>query len=414
MRGHSGGATAVAFEDQTTVLTGDSDGVIRRWKLAGDGEPELLPRHTSAAVALHAAPNGDGIAVTREGAVRSLAPVLRPTSIERRNVPPNDGKTTVAAESLKPRAVVPLGGTLANPSLSPNGRALYVLDRTEHRILRLDAATLETAAVFPAREGVETFALSPDGTAVYVVSGRDSRGTMDVLDATTLRPRRSVALESRPYDIAAGPNGLAFVSGGGHGWTEVRVIDSARGIVVTNWGGVWARSLLEATPDGTRLLTCTQGVSPTRVEALVIPTPLTDKPATHTAPAEVAVGGPIVVSPDGQYLLCGTGAVLSLSTVRADDLRPAARIEPFLAACVVPDRKSILTLSDDSLLHVYDYPSFRPRATARLAAAAFAMTLDSASGKLYVTGVAPQTLRDRPRAREYGDVMVFDVTGVLQ
>src|SRR5439155_26105957 len=158
--------------------------------------------------------------------------------------------------------------------------------------------------------------------------------------------------------------------------------------------------------DGTRLLTCTQGVSPGRVETLVVPTPLTDKPAVKAAPANLPVGGPMVVSPDGQYLLCATGSVLVLSPLPADDLRPAARIEPFLAACVAPNRKSVLTLTDDGSLRVYDYPTFRPRTTARLAAAAFAMTLDAAAGRLYVTGVAPQTLRARPRARGYGAVMV--------
>ncbi len=106
--------------------------------------------------------------------------------------------------------------------------------------------------------------------------------------------------------------------------------------------------------------------------------------------------------------------MLSLSPIAADDLRPAARIEPFLAACVAPDRRMLLTLADDGSLRVYDDPTFRPRSMARLSAAAFAMALDAATGRLYVTGVAPQTLRDRPRARGYGDVIVFDVSRLLQ
>jgi WD40 repeat protein len=411
--GHSGGATAVAFEDPATILTGDSAGIIRRWKSAAEGEPDVLARQPAPIIALHPTPDGHGVGVGRDGSVRPLDTPVRRTSIRESEESPETRAVEVSPEILRPRAVVSLGGTLASPLLSSDGRALFVLNRTEHRVLRLDTATLRTTAAFAAAEAVETIALSRDGESVYVASARDRRGALDILDAATLRSRRSIALESTPYDIAAGPNGLAFVSDGGSGWTEIRLVDTARGQEIASWGGVWARSLVAATADGTRLLTCTQGVTPGRVESLVVPTPLSEKPAVRTAPAEVAVGGPIMVSPDGQYLLCGTGAVLGLSTVPADDLRPAARMEPFLAACVALDRKSVLTLSDDGALHVSDYPTFRGRTTVRLPAAAFAMALDGASGRLYVTGVAPQTLRDRPRAVVYGDVMVFDVHALL-
>jgi WD40 repeat protein len=413
LRGHAGAVTAAVFEDGTTMLTADAEGAIRRWKSAADSEPEQIAGHPAGIVALNGAADGSGLVVGRDGSVRPLTPLIRRTPVQRQEPLPQGGASNVAEVSLKPQAVASIGGTLANPLLSSDGRALFVLDRTEHRVLRLDAATLQTAGAFSAPESVETIALSRDGQSVYVASGRDRRGVLDVLDATTLRPGRSISLESAPYDIAAGSNGLAYVSGGGSGWTEVRVIDTGRGSVVASWGGVWARSLLAATPDGTRLLTSTQNVSPGRIETLIVPTPLTDKPAVHTAPADLSVGGPIVVSPDGHFLLCGTGAVLGLSQLPADDLRPAARIEPFLVACVAPDRKSVLTLGDDGSLRVYDYPTFRPRTTARLAAAAFAMTLDATKGRLYVTGVAPQTLRDRPRSRGYGDVMVFDVNSLF-
>src|SRR5262249_38888372 len=133
-RGHSRGATAVAFEDGWGMLTGDGEGVIRRWKVAAEIEPEQLALHPSAIVALHPSAHGEALVVGGAGTVRPLAPVIRPTSNQRPD-PRHGDAAKVTTETLKPLALVSLGGTLANPLLAPDGRALYILDRTERRLL---------------------------------------------------------------------------------------------------------------------------------------------------------------------------------------------------------------------------------------------------------------------------------------
>jgi DNA-binding beta-propeller fold protein YncE len=288
------------------------------------------------------------------------------------------------------------------------------LDRTAGRLLRLDAATLRTTAGVPAPAGA-AFALARDGRGLFVTApkGQGATGALRVLDPATLTERQATSLAAEPYDVAAGANGLVFVSGGGTGWADISVIDAERGTVLARWGGVWARSLLAPTPDGARLLTATQGVTPGRVEALAIPEPLTDRPAVTAAPPEARVGGALAVTPDGRFALCPTGTVLRLAA-GGDDLRPAADVGPFAAADVAPDRGTALVLADDGTLTAFDYPAFKPRATYRLGVAAFGAALDAAAGRLYVAGIPLAAVRDRPRARGLGDMIVFDVREVLR
>jgi sugar lactone lactonase YvrE len=408
LRGHAGGAKAVAFAaDGRELLTGDGDGTVRRWDTATGIEHGHSAAHAAAVAA--AMPAADGRQVLSVGRDSSLAAwALAPAA-----PPPESRPTTAPAHAptpLQPIAAVELGGTLAGPVLSPDGRWLYVLDRTAGRLLRLDAATLRTTAGVPAPAGA-AFALARDGRGLLVAApkGQGAASALRVLDAATLAERRSIPLAAEPYDVAAGANGLAFVSGGGAGWADVSVVDAERGTVLARWGGVWARSLLAPTPDGARLLTATQGVTPGRVEALAIPEPLTDRPAVTAAPPEARVGGALTVTPDGRFALCPTGTVLRLAATPADDLRPVADVGPFAAAAVAPDRGTALVLAEDGTLTAFDYPAFKPRAAYRLGVAAFGAVLDAAAGRLYVAGIPLAAVRDRPRARGLGDVIVFDV-----
>jgi dipeptidyl aminopeptidase/acylaminoacyl peptidase len=410
LRGHAGGAKAVAFTaDGRELLTGDGDGTVRRWDVATGIEHGHSAAHAAPLAAT--VPSVDGRQVLSVGRDSSLtAWVLAPAPA----APPPESRPTVAPAhaptSLRPIASVELGGTLAGPVLSPDGRWLYVLDRTAGRLLRLDAATLRTTANVPVPAGA-AFALARDSRGLFITAPKEqgAAGALRVLDPATLAERRAIPLATEPYDVAAGANGLVFVSGGGTGWADVSVVDAERGTVLARWGGVWARSLLAATPDGARLLTATQGVTPGRVEALAIPEPLTDRPAVTAASPEARLGGALTVTPDGRFALCPTGTVLRLSVTPADDLRPVANVGPFAAAAVAPDRGTALVLADDGTLTAFDYPAFKPRATYRLGVAAFGAALDAAAGRLYVAGIPLGAVRDRPRARGLGDVIVFDV-----
>ena len=172
---------------------------------------------------------------------------------------------------------------------------------------------------------------------------------MQVIDAAKMELVKTFTVAAVPFDVAAGDNGLLFLTGASGDWTEVAVVDANKQALVARWGGVWARSFLKLTPDGTRLYYASQGVSPGKVEGLLIPKKLDARPAAYASPevGKHPLGGDFVISPDGKFLLCKTGTVLRLSATRDDDLKQAATVEPFVAASVAPELGAAFVLAQD-------------------------------------------------------------------
>jgi hypothetical protein len=236
---------------------------------------------------------------------------------------------------------------------------------------------------------------------------------VQVIDPAKMDLRKTFTVPVDPFDAAAGDNGLLFLSGAGGEWTDVAVVDTRKETVVARWGGVWRRSFVKLSPEGDRLYYSTQGVSPGRVEGLAIPRNVQDKPVPYVSPAvgTQSLGGDFVVSPDGKFLLCKTGAVLALS--REEDLKHALTTEEFVAAAVAPGAGAVFALAPDGSLRQHSYPDFRPQATYRLAGAGYQLAWDGGSGRLYVAAVDPKALSERPRGRGLGEIHVYDLKSVL-
>ena len=232
------------------------------------------------------------------------ASVSRSREAERDPGPARLAVTTLNS-LLRPAASVSLNGTLAGPVLSGNGRWLDVLNRTDGRLLRLDALTCAPPIVPLHHTGPRS--RWPVTQSKSSPSSREEvRGLLRVLDSKTLTERRLIPLPAVPYDVVAGPGGQVFVSGGGSGWTDVIVVDTEPAIVSARWGGVGA--VAHRTHSGP--LTAYHvdaGCDAGAPEALPLPEPITDKPQAYAAPADARLGGPFVVTPDGRFVLCQMG-----------------------------------------------------------------------------------------------------------
>jgi hypothetical protein len=309
-------------------------------------------------------------------------------------------------------------GTVASLLLSPDGRWLYYLDATAGKVVRVNTTTVKPDRESRLSPGTDRLLLSPDGRTLCAVAGSEPGAdgpVLQVLHPTTLERAKAIKLEKEPGDVALTDTGLALIAGTGREWSEVRVLDLDRGAVVASWGGVRAGSLLGLAADQKRLYVSSQGLTPGRVEALVLPAKPEDRPATYRAPdaGRAPLGGPFVLTPDGKFLLCRNGTVLQLADGQEADLKYHTSLPAFLAALVAPDLGAALLLAEDGTLKQYSYPQWKWQAGYRLDGVAYRAVLDAKGGRLYVATVDPRRLNERPRGG-VGAIHVYQLKDVLR
>jgi hypothetical protein len=432
--GHTSFVKSVAFShDSRLALSGGADQGVRMWEVATGKELGRFAAHEDTIAGVAFAPDGKAsLSGSRDGSVRvwdlkkALARLTdKPAPPAQSPEDPRPQPAPVSGE-LHPTAVIPVGGTVSHLFLSPNGKWLYYLNLTDGKAGRVDAVALKRVAELRLADGAEVLALTRDGKTLYSVAPRQPDapargpvgvvgGLVQVIDPPKMKVRKAFTVEAVPYDLAATDSGILFLSGGSGDWTQITVVDAARETILARWGGVYARSFLQLTPNQDRLYVSTQGVTPGSIEGMSLPVKLEEKPEPSRSPAQekYPAGGEFVIAPDGKYLLCKTGTVLQLLANRQEDLQPVARLAPFVAAVIDPDSGLALTLAGDGTLRRYTYPEFKLHGTYQLGTVAYQAVLDAKQGRLYVAGLDPKTLAGRPRARGYGDIYVYELKELL-
>ena len=415
--GHENSVKSVAFAPNgKQALSGSTDGTVRLWDLDTAKDVKVFRKHTEPLVAVTFIDQGrQTLSGSRDAVILPwllVKPATTTTPMpETTPNTPTPVRPVAPATELRPSAVIPVGGTVGGLFLSPDRQWLFYLNLTEAKLGKVNTKTARRDKELKLADGTDVLTRTPDGKTLIATAPVKDGCKIQVIDPKTLEIRKSFWVDVAAYDVAANDAGLLFLSGSKGEWSDVAVVDLAKEAVVTRWGGVWNRSFVQLSADQKRLYVSSQGVSPGTLDALVIPTKFDDKPATYRAafPGRQPLGGEFQITPDGRYLLCKTGTMLRLAPTRDDDLKFHTSLEPFLAAAVDLDARAAFLLTRDGNLEQYSYPEFKLRTSQRVGVTAFQAVSDGKAGKLYVAGFDPRTAAERPRAKGFGEIFVYDI-----
>lgn len=406
-RGHSGYVKAVAL-DASRAMTGGSDSTVRLYDVATAKELKVFRKHAEPVVAVAFVPGGK-LTLTggREGTILpwtiGAATVVKPPPPKEQPPPLSEDKT------LRPDAVIPIGGTIGTLILTPDRKRLFYLDLTNGRVGRVDTKSLKRDEPLELLEGTQTMALSPDGKLLVApwagAKGKRSTSYLQLIDAEPFTKRADLHLSLRPYDVAVG-EGRVYLSSAESDWTHVTMVPLDKATAARDLGTVWGRSFLSLSRDGKRLYSSSQGVIPGTLDALDVSGKGSQRATNHD---KLSLGGQFVISPDGQHLICQTGTVLRLSAEREEDMKLHVKIDPLLSVAVDEENKAAWVVARDGTLKEYSYPDFRLRGKWRPALTAYGVAVDGKAGRLYVAGFDPRSVGERPRAKGHGDVHVYSI-----
>lgn len=252
LRHHTGNVTAVALLPDGQVVTGGQEGEVVAWPATGEQPSRLLARLAAPVGALAVSP--DGVMLAAAAWDGSLSLLRRDGSASERIDAHGgritgaaflgDGRLATVAHDLRLRfwAGSRLAATIDLPAppaaLAALGEALAVA--FADGAVRLYAEGTLRAEVQPSARPLLALA-AHDG--LLAASGLD--GTVWLLDATTLAPRRTIGTGQGPvWSVAIGDG---FVLTGGADGT-IRRWDAATGTAQGQGGG----SLAAAVADGSR------------------------------------------------------------------------------------------------------------------------------------------------------------------
>ncbi|MEW4529948.1 protein kinase [Maioricimonas sp. JC845] len=393
LRGHQTSVTAVTFSpDGATLLSGGSDGTLRRWNLLTGAETWRLQAHGQEIVAVGMSGDGREIASAARGSQEASAQWI--------------AKLWDADTGILKHRLLGLQGEVCDLRATSEGWRVAATQFGEDygRVKIWGVVTGDEVQTFTAGGAVSHLELSPDGSRAASV--RDG-GTFHVHQVPSGDELYQFELPDRtPSELTFSPGGLKLAFSGGS--ETVQVYDVIRGELLTTINSRGRR--LVFSPDSSRLLTANEDGSLTVWDATT-----GDKTATLGPSCFDRDGGDITdvaFSPDGRRVAIanrdGTIRVWSPRVTRLKATRPEQQ-RPFACFDFSANGRRFATGERNGAVSVWDTATGRE--LARLSASANSITslaLDPAGDRVVCSHHSEgQRTRD---GRKASDVFLWDVS----
>jgi len=213
--GHEGSVRAVAFNEKGTwALSGSNDASVRLWQTATGKELGKFAKHTEPVVQVAFLDNGkQTLSGSRDTALLLWGiEKFYPTAVP-------EPKPADAPITLKPLYKVEVNGTVGRLLLSANGKWLYILDRSNEQLRRVDTANGTVTAKQPI-PGIEDVHLSADGKQLIALTS--DKNAIVLLDPVTLEQRLTMPVKFLPLSFSGEQTGKVAIIGEEEGAKRVR------------------------------------------------------------------------------------------------------------------------------------------------------------------------------------------------
>lgn len=152
-----------------------------------------------------------------------------------------------------------IGDLLSDPTRD----LCYVVDNTDQRLLAIDtdAAAISKSVRLAASPGIGHLALSADGTHLYIAETVAQQ--IQVISLPSMQQCDIIPLNFQPYSLAAGSDGMLYVTSADNAWEYLRQVNPATGEIVGQFGKqtYYQQSILRTSGDHTSLYAAETGLS---------------------------------------------------------------------------------------------------------------------------------------------------------
>jgi hypothetical protein len=220
---------------------------------------------------------------------------------------------------LTPTKTIPVGGVFSSFLVSPDDAWLYYLDTKNLKVGRINLQDgkfePETLTV---GLGTNSLCVTPSGKKLYTCT---SNNAVQVIDAATFKIEQAITFQGvRPTGIQATDKGHVFLNSGQGQWTHVYLLYAGRDYKgapadVVPWAGVYQTNALALSRDQTHLYASCFNLSPSNITVFHVPARPTLGKGVQCGVMGLdrgATQGQMVVSPDGKFLFCDCGLILTL------------------------------------------------------------------------------------------------------
>lgn len=280
--------------------------------------------------------------------------------------------------------------TYGSLTLAPDGTALYALDFSEGCVLKLNPDSLAVDGKVEISADAVAMTLAPDGKRIYVGSRKPGTGnpedkpvgSIQAIATDTFTTVDLFPVKGRILGLVATDKGLVAATGW-HAGPGLLMYDTAAKTEIYG-GQAGGTPILRLSRTQDRVYLGDIGSSPANFHCVSLHREKGEF-ATHRSPyhGEHALGGYFEISPDGQFLVAGTGSVLRLAKNAEADLRFVSKIDPSIAIAMAPGSATFFTVGGDGQLKSWGLEKFDRQKVVPLGYRAHFLQLDVARRKLH-------------------------------